>query len=168
MIAQKLEGRRPACSEPFASRSGRALHILSAVHLAADALRGYTLRITLASPEVKEMAMAVAEADGGSPPRDPADPRGEQRHGVLRPPSPVGFPAAKGSSPQCRGRHTDLRRSPAGVRPCGLVLQAGETFDPGSTCRVEVFPSRPGRTREARTRPWTQFLPAYRNAAGKK
>jgi hypothetical protein len=56
--------RRDILLKGYHGWSGRALHILSAVHLAADALRGYTLRITLASPEVKEMAMAVAEADG--------------------------------------------------------------------------------------------------------
>ena len=40
--------------------SGRAVHILSAVHLAADALRRFTIRVTLASAEVNAMARAVA------------------------------------------------------------------------------------------------------------
>ena len=40
--------------------SGRAVHILSAIHLAADALRRFTIRLTLAGAEVNAMARAVA------------------------------------------------------------------------------------------------------------
>lgn len=45
---------------------------------------------------------------------------------------------AKGSSPKCRGRHTDAP-PPAADRPARQpVVQAGETFDPRQSCRVEV------------------------------
>ncbi|NYZ17764.1 hypothetical protein HL658_34910 [Azospirillum sp. RWY-5-1] len=44
--------------------SGRGLHILAAVHLAAPALDGFRIRVMLAGPEVAEMVRIMRERDG--------------------------------------------------------------------------------------------------------
>lgn len=44
--------------------SGRALHVLAAVHLTAGALSKFAIRITLAGPEVREVAETMARRDG--------------------------------------------------------------------------------------------------------
>ncbi|NMJ41498.1 glycosyltransferase [Roseomonas sp. JC162] len=44
--------------------AGRALHALSAIHLAAPALRGFAIRLLLAPSAVREMAQRLAEHDG--------------------------------------------------------------------------------------------------------
>ncbi len=44
--------------------SGRALHILAAVRLAAPALRGYTIRVALGSPDVIRVSNRLAEDTG--------------------------------------------------------------------------------------------------------
>jgi hypothetical protein len=56
--------RREVLLKGYHGWSGRALHILCAVHLAAESLRGYTIRITLACPEVKSMAAEIVKEDG--------------------------------------------------------------------------------------------------------
>lgn len=56
--------RREILIKGYHGWSGRGLHIMSAVHLAADVLRGYTIRVILASPQVKETARTIAAADG--------------------------------------------------------------------------------------------------------
>ncbi|SOR28232.1 Glycosyl transferase group 1 (fragment) [Methylorubrum extorquens] len=43
--------------------SGRGMHILSALHLAAPALRGYRVRVQFCSAAMLEMMQAMAEAD---------------------------------------------------------------------------------------------------------
>lgn len=53
--------RREILIKGYQGWSGRALHILSALHLAAPALRDFTIRIILAGPEVRTMANTVAE-----------------------------------------------------------------------------------------------------------
>lgn len=44
--------------------SGRGMHILSALHLAAPALRGHRIRVQFCSAAMLEMMRAMAEADG--------------------------------------------------------------------------------------------------------
>lgn len=44
--------------------SGRGMHILSALHLAAPALRGHRIRVQFCSEAMVEMMRAMAEADG--------------------------------------------------------------------------------------------------------
>jgi Glycosyl transferases group 1 len=44
--------------------AGRGLHTLAAVHMAADALRGYTIRLGLAEEPAKAMAETIAQTDG--------------------------------------------------------------------------------------------------------
>lgn len=56
--------RREILIKGYQGWSGRALNILAAVHLAADALRGYRIRITLAESAVRETAAAIAANDG--------------------------------------------------------------------------------------------------------
>lgn len=56
--------RREILIKGYHGWSGRAQHILSAVHLAAPTLRRFALRITMAEPGVPEMAAALAEWDG--------------------------------------------------------------------------------------------------------
>ena len=56
--------RRDIVIKGYHGWAGRSLHLLSAVHLAADTLRPFTIRITLASPEVRAVAETMAKADG--------------------------------------------------------------------------------------------------------
>ncbi len=56
--------RREILIKAYHGWSGRSLHILAAIHLACDALRDYRLRITLAGPDVLQMAEAIAREDG--------------------------------------------------------------------------------------------------------
>jgi hypothetical protein len=56
--------RREIVIKGYHGWSGRGLHILSAVHLAAGALRDHTIKITVAATQMKEMADAVASATG--------------------------------------------------------------------------------------------------------
>jgi glycosyltransferase involved in cell wall biosynthesis len=79
---QKPSQRKDIVLKGYHGWAGRALHILSAVHLVSDALRGYTLRITLAGPEVREMAKAMTEADDLNIVIEPYAP--EHREALLR------------------------------------------------------------------------------------
>jgi glycosyltransferase involved in cell wall biosynthesis len=56
--------RREILVKGYHGWSGRGLHVLAAVHLAADALRSYKMRIALAGPEVRQMTASVAEHNG--------------------------------------------------------------------------------------------------------
>jgi len=55
--------RREILIKGYHGWSGRGLHVLSAVHLAAQTLRRYKMRVTLAGPEVQQMATVLAEHD---------------------------------------------------------------------------------------------------------
>ncbi len=55
--------RREILVKGYHGWSGRALHILGAIHLAAPALRNFTIRVILAGPEVRAMATTVAQWD---------------------------------------------------------------------------------------------------------
>jgi glycosyltransferase involved in cell wall biosynthesis len=56
--------RRDIVLKGYHGWSGRALHLLSALHLAADTLRNFTIRITVAGPQIREVARTLSEADG--------------------------------------------------------------------------------------------------------
>lgn len=56
--------RRDIVVKGYHGWSGRALHVLSAVHLAAPALARFRIRIVLAPAPVAAMAAALREADG--------------------------------------------------------------------------------------------------------
>ncbi|BBK29531.1 glycosyltransferase involved in cell wall biosynthesis [Stella humosa] len=56
-------GRGEIVVKGYHGWAGRGLHVLAAIHLAADALRRYAIRITLASPEVRAMAAVMAGRD---------------------------------------------------------------------------------------------------------
>jgi glycosyltransferase involved in cell wall biosynthesis len=60
----RTSARRDILIKGYHGWSGRGLHILSAVHMAADALRGYTIRITVAGQHLKDSARAIASATG--------------------------------------------------------------------------------------------------------
>ncbi|MBR0681568.1 glycosyltransferase family 4 protein [Roseomonas eburnea] len=57
-------GRRLILVKGYHGWAGRALHALSAIHLAAPALRRHRIRVLLASPVVRDMAARIAAADG--------------------------------------------------------------------------------------------------------
>jgi glycosyltransferase involved in cell wall biosynthesis len=61
---ERPSDRREILIKGYHGWAGRALHILSAIHLAAEALRGYKIRITLAGDAAEEMATAIANSDG--------------------------------------------------------------------------------------------------------
>jgi len=56
--------RREIFVKGYHGWSGRALHVLSAIHLAAPRLRSFRIRIALASPEVAAMAAMLRDQDG--------------------------------------------------------------------------------------------------------
>lgn len=56
--------RREILIKGYHGWSGRALHILAAVHLAAPHLRGFAIRVTLAQASVAEMVAELACRDG--------------------------------------------------------------------------------------------------------
>jgi len=56
--------RRRILVKGYHGWSGRALHVLSALHLAAPVLRSYRISIVLASAAVADAARTLAEADG--------------------------------------------------------------------------------------------------------
>ena len=60
---QRPSRRRDIYIKGYHGWAGRGLHTLAAVHLAADALRGYTIRLELAPEPVREMAKEVAHKD---------------------------------------------------------------------------------------------------------
>ncbi|WP_084536625.1 glycosyltransferase [Azospirillum halopraeferens] len=56
--------RREILIKGYHGWAGRSLHVLSALHLAAPALKDYRVRIMLAGPSVRAMAERLAEWDG--------------------------------------------------------------------------------------------------------
>lgn len=56
--------RREIYIKTYHGWAGRGLHVLSALHLAADALRGFTIRMGLSGPVAKEMAAEIQKIDG--------------------------------------------------------------------------------------------------------
>jgi glycosyltransferase involved in cell wall biosynthesis len=56
--------RREIVLKGYHGWSGRALHILAAVHMAADALRDFKIRLTLGEEAVNQTVNALASADG--------------------------------------------------------------------------------------------------------
>jgi glycosyltransferase involved in cell wall biosynthesis len=56
--------RREIVLKGYHGWSGRALHILAAIHMAADALRGFKIRLTLGGEAVNHTVNALAEIDG--------------------------------------------------------------------------------------------------------
>jgi glycosyltransferase involved in cell wall biosynthesis len=56
--------RRDIVVKGYHTWAGRGLHILSALHLAADRLRDYRFRVLLAGPPMVEMARLLRERDG--------------------------------------------------------------------------------------------------------
>jgi glycosyltransferase involved in cell wall biosynthesis len=60
----KPSERRDLIIKGYHGWSGRGLHVLAAVHLAANALRNFRIRITLAEPATQQMGKALAECDG--------------------------------------------------------------------------------------------------------
>ncbi len=56
--------RREILIKGYHGWSGRALHVLSAIHLAAPRLKPFRIRIALASPEVAAMARMLCDQDG--------------------------------------------------------------------------------------------------------
>lgn len=56
-------GRHEIVVKGYHGWAGRALHVLAAIHLAADALRRYAIRIVLAAPEVRAMAATMVARD---------------------------------------------------------------------------------------------------------
>jgi glycosyltransferase involved in cell wall biosynthesis len=61
---EKPSLRRQIQVKGYHGWSGRALHILAAVHLAASALSNFAVRVTLAGPEVVDMVETTARRDG--------------------------------------------------------------------------------------------------------
>jgi hypothetical protein len=56
--------RREIAIKGYHGWSGRALHILAAIHLAADALLGFKIRLTLGEEAVNHTVKALAKTDG--------------------------------------------------------------------------------------------------------
>ena len=56
--------RREIVLKGYHGWSGRALHILAAIHMAADALRGFKIRLSLGQGAVNHTVNALAETDG--------------------------------------------------------------------------------------------------------
>jgi glycosyltransferase involved in cell wall biosynthesis len=56
--------RREIVLKGYHGWSGRALHILAAIHMAADALRGFKIRISLGNEPVNHTVHALVENDG--------------------------------------------------------------------------------------------------------
>jgi glycosyltransferase involved in cell wall biosynthesis len=56
--------RREIVLKGYHGWSGRALHILAAIHMAADSLRGFKIRLTLGEEAVNSTVNAIAETDG--------------------------------------------------------------------------------------------------------
>jgi hypothetical protein len=73
--------RRLVLVKGYQGWAGRALHALSAIHLAAPALGGFAIRLLLAPPLVQEMAARLARLDGLD---IAAEPRMADHGAVLR------------------------------------------------------------------------------------
>lgn len=61
---ERPSSRREILIKGYHGWAGRALHILAAIHMTADVLRHYKIRINLAGQAVSETASAIAETDG--------------------------------------------------------------------------------------------------------